>query len=379
MIGFSFSFSRWIAMVIKELIQLRRDRLTFAMIIGIPILELVVFGYAVNTDPRYLPTAVVSADSSIFTRSLISGLKNSDYFQFLDHVKDEAGGTRSLKNGEALFVVTIPEDFTRKMLRGEQPSILVEADASDPMATGGATASLGNLVQAILTRDFRGPLADMIPKAPPYSIVTHDLYNPEALTSYNVVPGLMGVVLTFTLIMMTALAITRERERGTMENLLTMPVTPLEVICGKIVPYIFIGIIQASIIMLSAKLLFHVPFVGSLPILLAMILLFIVGNLMIGITLSSFANNQMQAMQMAIFTLLPSILLSGFLFPFLGMPMWAQRIGSVIPLTYFMRIARGIMLKGSTYVDLWPNMWPLLVFALVMLILGIRFYRRTLD
>ena len=379
MIGFSFSFSRWMAMVIKELIQLRRDRLTFAMIIGIPILELVVFGYAVNTDPRYLPTAVVSADSSIFTRSLISGLKNSDYFQFLDHVKDEAEGTTSLKNGEALFVVTIPEDFTRKMLRGEQPSILVEADASDPMATGNATASLGNLVQAIVTRDFRGPLKDMIPKAPPYSIVTHDLYNPEALTTYNVVPGLMGVVLTFTLIMMTALAITRERERGTMENLLTMPVTPLEVICGKIVPYIFIGIIQASIIMLSAKLLFHVPFVGSLPILLVMILLFIVGNLMIGITLSSFANNQMQAMQMAIFTLLPSILLSGFLFPFLGMPMWAQRIGSVIPLTYFMRSARGIMLKGSGYVDLWPNMWPLLVFALVMLILGIRFYRRTLD
>ena len=376
---FSFSWSRWWAVLTKEFIQLKRDRLTFAMIIGIPILQLMVFGYAINTNPKQPPTAVVAADSSSFTRSFIAGMKNSDYFHFIDHVVTEAEGKRLLEAGKVLFVVSIPEDFTRKMLRGERPQILVEADASDPLASGNATASLDDLVQSVLKKDFIGPLQRMIPKDRPYSVLIHNLYNPEVITSYNVIPGLMGVVLTFTLVMMTALAITRERERGTMENLLAMPVTPMEVICGKIIPYIFIGALQASIIIICAKVLFSVPFLGSLSLLLSMILVFIVGNLMIGITLSSFASTQMQAMQMAVFTLLPSMLLSGFLFPFLGMPWWAQKIGSVIPLTYFMRIVRGIMLKGSGWLDLWQNIWPLFIFVIIMLAVGIRFYRRTLD
>jgi len=372
-----FSFSRWWAIVRKEFIQLKRDRPTFGMIVGIPIMQMFLFGYAINTDPKHLPAAIVSADQSVFTRSFITAVKNTQYFKFEDKIRNEVSAKEALATGAVLFVITIPVDFTRKLLRGEHPDLLVEADATDPIAVGNAVAAVSALAGVVIQRDFPG--AAPAPSTAPYTIVLHKLYNPEGITAYNIIPGLMGVILTMTLVMMTAVAVTRERERGTMENLLATPARPFEVISGKLVPYIFIGLVQAAIIIMAAKFLFHVPFLGSLTVLYITILLFIAGNLTVGITLSSFARNQMQAMQMTQFYFLPSLMLSGFLFPFKGMPIWVQTIGSVVPLTYFMRLVRGIMLKGSGWTELWPNIWPLLLFNAVILSIGIKFYRKTLD
>lgn len=374
-----FSFQRWWAMVTKEFLQLRRDRVTFAMIVGIPIIQLTLFGYAINTDPKHMPTALIVQDHSEFTRSFVSALANSEYFQIIGEVPDEAAGRTALAQGTAQFVVTIPADFTRRLLRGERPSILLEADASDPTATGAALAASAQLVEVVARRDLTGALAPLAGSPPPFEVEVHRLYNPESITQYNIVPGLMGVILTMTLVMMTGLAITRERERGTMENLLAMPLTPLEVMTGKIVPYIAIGLIQASIILLAARFMFGVPFVGSITALYGASLLFIACNLTVGITLSSFAQNQLQAMQLTFFYFMPNLLLSGFMFPFRGMPDWAQAIGSVLPLTYYNRLVRGILLKGNDWPDLWPSMWPLIVFALVVMAVAVKFYRRTLD
>lgn len=373
-------FSRWWGIVVKEFIQLRRDRWTFAMIVGIPIIQLTMFGYAINTDPKQLPTAVISADSSIFTRSFLSAMRNANYFHLEDRTYDEKTAKEALQRGDVQFVVSIPVNFTRNLLRGKNPSLLVEADATDPIAVSNATAAVGAIAKSAIQKDLRGPLQQLVPEENSlYNIIVHKRYNPENITSYNIVPALMGVVLTMTLVMMTAVAITRERERGTMENLLSMPVNSLEVITGKLIPYVLIGLIQASIILLTAHFLFHVPFLGSLTVLYTMILLFITGNLMLGITISSFARSQMQAIQMAVFTLLPSMLLSGFMFPFRGMPIWAQTLGNLLPLTYFVRSVRGIMLRSNGWQDLWPNIWPLLVFCSVMMAIGIRSYRKTLD
>jgi len=375
-----FSVSRWWAIVRKEFIQLKRDRPTFGMIVGIPIMQMFLFGYAINTDPKHLPTAVISADQSSFTRSFITAVKNTEYFKFEDKVRDEHSAKEALITGTVQFVITIPVDFTRKLLRGEHPELLVEADATDPVAVGNAVGAVEGLAGSVVQRDFSGAVPAFPASSPaPYTVVLHKLYNPEGITSYNIIPGLMGIILTMTLVMMTAVAVTRERERGTMENLLAMPAKPFEVISGKLVPYIFIGLIQSAIIIMAAEFLFHVPFLGSLTVLFVTILLFIAGNLTVGITLSSFARNQMQAMQMTQFYFLPSMMLSGFLFPFKGMPVWAQTIGSFVPLTYFMRLVRGIMLKGSGWTELWPNIWPLLLFNVVVLTIGIKFYRKTLD
>ncbi|MEO8507215.1 MAG: ABC transporter permease [Betaproteobacteria bacterium] len=374
-----FSFQRWWAMVTKEFLQLRRDRVTFAMIVGIPIIQLTLFGYAINTDPKHMPTALIVQDHSEFTRSFVAALANSEYFRIIGEVPDEAAGRTALAQGTAQFVVTIPADFTRRLLRGERPSILLEADASDPTATGAALAASAQLVEVVARRDLTGALAPLAGSPPPFEVEVHRLYNPESITQYNIVPGLMGVILTMTLVMMTGLAITRERERGTMENLLAMPLTPLEVMTGKIVPYIAIGLIQASIILLAARFMFGVPFVGSITALYGASLLFIACNLTVGITLSSFAQNQLQAMQLTFFYFMPNLLLSGFMFPFRGMPDWAQAIGSVLPLTYYNRLVRGILLKGNDWPDLWPSMWPLIVFALVVMAVAVKFYRRTLD
>ena len=276
-------------------------------------------------------------------------------------------------------MLNVPAGFTQRLLRGERPALLLEADASDPTATGAALAASSQLVDAVARKDLTGPYAALAPSPPPFDVVVHRLYNPESITQYNIVPGLMGVILTMTLVMMTGLAITRERERGTMENLLAMPLTPLEVMTGKIIPYIAIGLIQATIILLAAAYVFHVPFVGSVTALYGAALLFIACQLTVGITLSSLAANQLQAMQFTFFYFLPNILLSGFMFPFRGMPEWAQWLGSVLPLTYFNRIVRGILLKGNDWPDLWPSLWPLMVFALVVMGIAVKFYRRTLD
>lgn len=374
-----FSWSRWWSMVLKEFLQLRRDRITFGMIVGMPIMQLALFGYAINTDPKQMPTAIIAADHSPFTRSFVAAMKSSDYFHVTEELDNEEAGRAALAQGRVLFVLTIPPDFSRSLLRGERPALLLEADATDPMATGLAIGAATQLTQAVADKDLTGPLAGLAGGQPPFEVRVHRLYNKEQISQYNTVPGLMGVILTMTLVMMTGLAMTRERERGTMENLLAMPVRPVEVMTGKIVPYIAIGLIQASIILLAARFVFHVPFQGSLLSVYLAALLFIAANLTVGITLSSLARNQLQAMQLTMFYFLPNILLSGFMFPFLGMPVWAQYLGNLLPLTHFNRLIRGILLKGNGWWDLWPSIWPLLLFTVVVMTAAVKFYRRTLD
>ncbi|MFL9857450.1 ABC transporter permease [Paraburkholderia madseniana] len=374
-----FSLSRWWSIVLKEFLQLKRDRITFAMIVGLPIIQLTLFGFAINTDPKHLPTAVIIGDDSTFSRSFIAAMKNSAYFDIVETLPNEEAGRRSLTQGRVQFVLSVPVDFSKRLLRGERPSLLVEADATDPTATNTALAALPGLVQPVADKDITGALAHLNGTPAAFDVQVHRLYNPEGITQYNVVPGLMGVILTMTMVMMTGLAITRERERGTMENLLATPVLPIEVMTGKIVPYVMIGLVQASIILTAARFVFDVPFAGSLVAIYLAALLFIAANLTVGITLSSIAQNQLQAMQLTVFYFLPSLLLSGFMFPFAGMPGWAQFIGNLLPLTYFNRLVRGILLKGNDWADLWPSVWPVALFMVVVMGIALRFYRRTLD
>ncbi len=375
----TFAFHRLSAIVLKEFIQMRRDRLTFGMMVGIPLMQLLLFGFAINSDPRQLPTALRVADQGPFARSFIQGLRQSDYFAVLRETGTEAEAARLLQLGEVQFVINIPEDFTRRLLRGERPTVLIEADATDPAATGPAIAAARVLATSIFDRDLDGPLAALRGKPGPVDFQVHAHYNPENITQYNIVPGLMGVVLTMTMVVITALAITRERERGTMENLLSTPVRPIEVMIGKILPYILVGYIQVTLILVAAHYLFHVPMVGSLALVYAVALLFIAANLAVGITFSTLAKNQLQAMQMAFFFFLPSILLSGFMFPFRGMPAWAQWIGSCLPNTHFLRIIRGILLKGNGLLEIGPQIWPLAIFVVVAMTIGVARYRQTLD
>jgi ABC-2 type transport system permease protein len=375
----NFSWSRWVGIIVKEFIQLRRDRLTFGMIIGIPVLQLVLFGYAINADPKQLPTAVLAADAGPHSRSLLAAMQTSGYFRIEQGVTSEAELDELLARGEVQFAITIPENFGRKLVRGERPALLIEADASDPAATGNAIAALSQIAFSSLQRDLSGPLADLKPVAPPVEMRVHRRYNPEGVTAYNIVPGLVGTILTMTMVLMTGLAMTRERERGTFENLLATPALPIEVMTGKIVPYILIGLIQVTLIIGAALLLFEVPMHGNALLLYFVVLIFIAANLTLGITFSSIARNQLQAMQMTFFFFLPSILLSGFMFPFRGMPEWAQWLGSLLPLTHFLLLVRGIMLKGNTFFDLWPQIWPILLFMLIVIAIGLRFYKRTLD
>jgi ABC-2 type transport system permease protein len=377
--GRGFSPARFWAIVVKEFIQMRRDRVTFAIMIGIPLVQLILFGFAINSDPKHLPTAVLLADQGPQGRTLLYAIRNSGYFDFVRHVATEAEGREALARGEVQFVVNIPEGFTRDLLRGDRPAILVEADATDPAAASNAIGALRVLLTTALQNDLKGPLAFLTGTSGPIDLRVHALYNPEGITQYNIVPGLMGVVLTMTMVIVTGLAITRERERGTMENLLSMPTRPFEVLIGKIIPYILVGYIQAGLILAAAKIIFAVPMVGNLGLLLVVSLVFIVANLAMGITFSTIARNQLQAVQMAFFYFLPSILLSGFMFPFRGMPRWAQAIGEILPLTHFLRIIRGILLKGNGLVDIAPQLWPIALFAAVALAIGVKRYRRTLD
>lgn len=374
-----FSWNRFMAIVAKEFIQMRRDRLTFAMMVGIPLMQLILFGFAINSDPKYLPTAVLSADDSVFSRSLVQALQNSEYFNVVKQVRSEAEAEQLLTEGDVQFVLNIPANFSRKLQRGERPVVLLEADATDPAATGNAIAAVNQLVQTALTRDLQGSLQFLQNAPAPFEFRIHRRYNPEGITQYNIVPGLMGVILTMTMIMMTGLAVTRERERGTMENLLATPVRPFEVMVGKIVPYILVGYIQVTLILLASRLIFNVPMLGSLFLLYGVVLIFIAANLSVGVTFSTIAKNQMQAMQMTFFFFLPSLLLSGFMFPFRGMPQWAQNIGSALPLTHFLRMVRGILLKGNGFVETLPHLVPLFLFLVVVVALGLRLYRKTLD
>ena len=374
-----FTFHRLWAIVLKEFIQMKRDRVTFGMMVGIPLLQLMLFGFAINTDPKHLPAAIRAADQGPYARTLVAALKNSGYFSLVREAATEAEAHRLLQIGEVQFVINIPEDFTRELLRGERPTVLIEADATDPAAVGPATAAVRNLAANAFERDLTGPLARLRGSPGPVDFQLHAHYNPENITQYNVEPGLMGVVLTMTMVVITGLAITRERERGTMENLLATPVRPAEVMIGKILPYIAVGYVQVTLILLAAKFLFNVPMVGSLPLLYAVSLFFIAANLAMGITFSTLAKNQLQAVQMAFFFFLPSILLSGFMFPFRGMPDWAQWIGSLLPVTHMLRVVRGAMLKGVGIADALPSLGALVLFMLVVSAIAIRAYRTTLD
>ena len=373
-----WSWTRVFAVMAKEFVQLSRDRLTYAMILALPIVQILLFGYAINSDPRHLPMAVYVQDTGAFSRSILTSLQNSTYFDITREAHSPAELDAMMERGQVLFTLTIPPDFSRRVVRGDHPQILIEGDASDPVATGGALAALAALPQRALAADLTGPLAARAAAAP-FEVVVHPRYNPESITAYNIVPGLLGVVLTMTLVMMTALGMTRELERGTMESLLATPLRPLEVMVGKLAPYVGIGLIQTSVILTLARLLFNVPFQGGWLALGVGVLLFIIGSLALGFLISTLARSQLQAMQMSVFYLLPSILLSGFMFPFRGMPGWAQAIGSAIPVTHFLRVVRGSLLKGLGVAESWPSLLALAIFVVVVTSLAMARYRTTLD
>jgi ABC-2 type transport system permease protein len=375
----AFSPGRFWAIVAKEFIQMRRDRITLVMMLGIPITQLILFGYAINSDPKHLPTVVLSGDNSVFSRSIVSAMQNSDYFDIVRHINTRAEGQQMLKSGEAQFVLTIPELFSRRLIRGERPVLLLEADATDPSAASNALGSFHMIVRRALKEDLHGPLFHLAPVDDPVDLRIHPQYNPEAISQYNIVPGLMGVILTLTLVIITGLAITRETERGTMESLLSTPVNALEVMLGKILPYILVGYAQILLIFVAARFLFDIPLRGSIFLVLALSLVFIAANLTVGVTFSSVAKNQLQAMQLSVFFFLPSLLLSGFMFPFKGMPLWAQKIGEVLPLTHYLRFVRGVLLKGNGLAESFQHVWPIALFWVVMVAVGFKFYRRTLD
>jgi ABC-2 type transport system permease protein len=373
------SWARLVAVGRKEFVQTRRDRLTFAMMVMIPIIQLVLFGFAINSDPKHLPATVVSAEESEFSRSIEAALKNSDYFALEPGPVRIEEARRELALGDVQFVLQIPPGFERALVRGERPALLLEADASDPAATSNALGALNQIVDTALQHDLVGPLAYAASGSAPFELRLQRRYNPEGITQYNIVPGLMGVILTMTMIMMTSLGMTRELERGTMENLLATPVKPLEVMIGKILPYVLVGYVQVAVILVAARYVFDVPIVGSVVLLLACTLVFILANLTVGITFSTIARSQTQAIQMGFFFLLPSILMSGFMFPFRGMPQWAQWFAEILPLTHFLRVIRGIVLKGYGLAEVWVHLWPLLLFTVVVMAIGSMRYRRTLD
>ncbi len=373
------SLTRTWAVMAKEFVQLTRDRLTYAMILALPIVQLLLFGYAINDDPRHLPTAVLVQDNGGFSRSILTAMNNSGYFDIVLQARSQSELDRALERGEVQFAVVIPADFTRRVVRGDAAQILVEADATDPSATSGAVAALASLPTQALTRDLTGPLAARAPGGQPFEVVVHRRYNPEAITAYNIVPGLLGVILSMTLVMMTSLGMARERERGTMESLLSTPVRPLEVMVGKLAPYVLVGLIQAVVFLVMSRLLFDVPMSGGWIALGAGLMLFIVGSLSLGFLISTVAKTQLQAMQMSFFYMLPAILLSGFMFPFRGMPDWAQALGTAIPVTHFLRVVRGSLLKGAGLESAGQSLLALGLFVLVVGALAMMRYRTTLD
>jgi ABC-2 type transport system permease protein len=371
--------ARMWAMIVKEFVQMRRDRMTFATMLIVPIMQLVLFGYAINTDPKHLPTAVLVRDEGPLTRAVLSAMQNTDYFDFREQVNDAEELDRLIRSGEVQFAIEIPASFERDVRRGDRPAILVIADATDPVATGTAISAVQGVIDTALRRELRGPDTAVTSTTTPFKIRLQRRYNPEGITQYNIVPGLLGVVLTMTMMMFTALAVTREIERGTMESLLSMPIKPVEIMIGKIAPFVLVGFLQMTIILLAARYLFSVPILGSVPLLITLSTLFAASNLAVGYTFSTVAQNQLQAVQMTFFFFLPNFLLSGFAFPFRGMPQWAQWIGEVLPLTHFIRIVRGITLKGNGFGDMQLDVAALAIFMIAAMGLALLRFRRTLD
>lgn len=375
----SFSPSRFLAVLIKEFIQMRRDRLTFGMMIGLPIIQLMLFGFAINADPRNLPTLIEMNDTGPLSRAIVAGMDNSGYFDFIGPVRGVEAGEAALRQGNANFVVVIPQNFERDVLRGHNPSILIAADASDPSATGGAVSALNGIIQNALAQTLTGPLAGLAPGSAPFEVVVHRQYNPEGRTSTNIVPGLLAVILSMTMVMITAVAIVKETEKGTMEMLIATPVRPMEVMAGKILPYVFVGYVQTLVFLISAALVFRVPFEGSWLAFFFGFNLYILVNLALGFLISTAVRSQMQAMQLSIFTILPSVLLSGFMFPFAGMPGWARVLGETVPASHFLRITRKVMLKGAGLGDISGEMLALTAILIVISGVAMLRYRQTLD
>jgi ABC-2 type transport system permease protein len=372
-----FSLARLLAMLRKEWVQMRRDRATVGLTVMLPLIQLFLFGYAINANPRHLPTGVIAAEHSTYERTLTAALQNTGYFD-IHILSGEGEAEQALARGDVLFVLNIPPDFSRRIDRGERPQVLMDADATDPTAIANATAAVVALNATVLNRDLPAAMQVQPPQSP-FQIVLHARYNPEQITALNIVPGLIGLILTVSTLVMTSLAITREREMGTMENLLAMPVRPAEVMLGKIIPYVGLAYVQTALILVVSVVVFEVPVRGSIPLLLLALGVFIACNLAMGFTFSTMARTQMQAQQLAQFGLLPSIMLSGFMFPFQGMPPWARYIGEAVPLTHTLRICRGVLLKGNGVTQIWPDLWPMIVFALVVGIIAIWSYRETLD
>ncbi|MFT6835504.1 MAG: ABC-2 type transport system permease protein [Francisellaceae bacterium] len=375
----SFSIQRYLAIVIKEFTHMMRDKFTIAMVVGIPLIQVILFGYAINMNPHNLPTVLINQDNTPQTRTLVTALQNTKYFD-INYVNISMERADELmQESKAQFIIEIPAGFTKAMIRSEKPQILIVADGTDPSASGSAIQAVNSLVSSVFIDTFKhNGLNYLQNQAPAFQVVTHNKYNPEQITQYNIVPGLAGVILTMVLTMITGLAITREREVGTMESLLATPVRPSEVILGKITPYILVGYAQLFLILAFAVLLFKITIHGNIALLILVTFPFIIANLLVGITFSTVAKTQLQAMQMTFFFFLPSILLSGFMFPFYGMPSWAQKIGEILPLTHYLRIIRGIVLKGNEFSAIWPSVWPILIFILIVGIVCVKRYRQTL-
>ena len=370
-----FSLHRLIALLIKEMIQMRRDRVTFAMMLGVPLMQLMLFGFAINTDPKALPAALVSPTQDRYTRAMVTALELTGYYRFIAPNATEDEAEDMISRGEVAFVVTVPSDFGRRIERGDHASILIEADATDPSVASGAISTLSTVANSALLRE--AGQGRQVSNG--LEIIVHRRYNPEGITQYNIVPGLLGVILQLTMVMMTAMALTREVERGTMENLLSMPANPLEIMLGKVVPYLIVGAVQVVVVLVSAKLVFNVPFVGSLSLVLAGVFVFVLALVILGYLLSTVSRTQMQAMQLTFFFFLPSLLLSGFMFPYRGMPAWAQVIGEVFPLTHFLRLIRAVMLKGADFSAVAGPFFALVLFAFGLAVLALFRFRKTLD
>lgn len=373
------SFGRLRTLLVKESIQMRRDRLTFAMMLGIPLIQLLLFGFAINLDPKQLPAALVAPTQDRFTRAMVTALELTGYYRFVTTDATAAEAEAMIQRGDVSFVVTVPSDFGRRVERGDAPAILIEADATDPAVASGAISTLGTVAAQALSRETGDEAAAAERSAAALSVVVHRRYNPEGITQYNIVPGLLGVILQLTMVMMTAMALTRETERGTMENLLSMPATPLEIMLGKVMPYLAVGAVQVVVVLVAAKVIFGVPFVGGLPLLLGGILLFVLALVILGYLISTAARTQMQAMQLTFFFFLPSLMLSGFMFPFRGMPGWAQVLGEVFPLTHFLRLIRGVMLKGADAATVAAPLAALALFVVLLAGAALLRFRRTLD
>ena len=362
------SLRRLGSIVVKELRQLRRDRLTFAMIIGIPTMQLILFGYAINLDVRNLETAVLDQSETARSRELVAGLAATGVMHMGRVVSSPQEVEALMRAGEISAAVVLPPDFETRLERRDRPAVQIVVDGSE------------QVIQAAARQLAAFPVAgNQGWTSATAAVEVVNFYNPERRAAVNTVPGLVGMILTMTMVLFTAIALVRERERGNLEMLIATPVSPWELTVGKILPFIGIGLVQTTVVLVLGDVLFNVPLRGSLIELYIAALVFITANLSLGITISTLTRTQFQAMQMSFFTFLPQILLSGFMFPFAGMPQAAQYVAEALPLTHFLRLVRGIMLRGADLTELWPSLMALGIFITIMLGVAVSRVRKRLD